>query len=284
MFTGELFSNFADSDILIRDIKPDNVLLDKDGHLKLGDFGSCLQMMSDGYVRSNTSVGTPDYISPEILQANEDGQGKYGKECDWWSLGTYKMDHTLTSYNILLGVCIYEMLFGETPFYAESLVETYGKIMQHKERFYFPENETEISDEAKDLIGRLICDREERFGQRGLDDFKNHDFLCSISWDRIRQSPAPYIPDIANETDTSNFDPDLDDPRFPTQPPVCGNSTFSGKNLPFIGFTFSSGLKLSDLGMKEIGTNSKTNGNIIKENTSLREDTRYGMKVMVFVL
>ena len=83
--------------------------------------------------------------------------------------------------------------------------------MNHKDRFYFPDDDIEISSDAKDLISRLICDRQERFGQKGLADFKAHPFLCTIDWDNIREQPAPFIPEIENETDTSNFDPDLDD-------------------------------------------------------------------------
>uniref|UniRef100_A0A8D8PSJ4 non-specific serine/threonine protein kinase n=1 Tax=Cacopsylla melanoneura TaxID=428564 RepID=A0A8D8PSJ4_9HEMI len=217
-----------------RDIKPDNVLLDANGHIRLADFGSCLRLGGDGTVQSNVAVGTPDYISPEILTAMEEGRGRYGPECDWWSLG----------------VCMYEMLYGETPFYAESLVETYGKIMNHQNSFDLPSDVGyEISDDAKDLMKRLICSSDTRLGQNGISDFKSHAWFQGIAWDSIRDSNAPYIPEVSSPTDTSHFDVDEAGVRASDAlPPAAASPALSALHLPFVGFTFTQGCQVSDLG------------------------------------
>ncbi|XP_044304290.1 serine/threonine-protein kinase MRCK gamma [Varanus komodoensis] len=225
-----------------RDIKPDNILLDTNGHIRLADFGSCLRLRPDGTVESSVAVGTPDYISPEILQAMEDRKGKYGPECDWWSLG----------------VCMYELLFGETPFYAESLVETYGKIMNHEDHLQFPPEITDVSDSAKGLIQGLLCRQELRLGQNGIEDFRRHPFFQGIDWDHIRQSTPPFLPEVASPADTSNFDVGDDVLSESEMLPPVSHAAFSGHHLPFVGFTFTSGIPCPEKAPASPSDNSGT--------------------------
>ena len=133
--------------------------------------------------------------SPEILRAMEENQGRYGPECDWWSLG----------------IVMYEMLYGETPFYAESLVDTYGKIMNHENKFCIPSDEEEVgvtpvSEQAKSLLAMLICNGDQRLGKNGLEDFKGHAFFADVDWETLRSSKPPYQPEVTSAYDTSNFD------------------------------------------------------------------------------
>lgn len=209
-----------------RDVKPDNMLLDKMGHLKLADFGTCMKMDSDGLVRSDTAVGTPDYISPEVLKS-QGGEGLYGHECDWWSVGVF----------------LYEMLVGDTPFYAESLVGTYGKIMDHKNSLRFPDD-VDISKEAKHLICSFLTERTLRLGKNGVQEIKRHPFFQNDQWefDNIRECVPPVVPELSSDDDTSNFEEvEKDDSTEETFPSI---KAFAGNHLPFIGFTYSGDYRL----------------------------------------
>uniref|UniRef100_A0A8C9YJE3 Rho-associated protein kinase 2 n=1 Tax=Sander lucioperca TaxID=283035 RepID=A0A8C9YJE3_SANLU len=203
-----------------RDVKPDNMLLDRLGHLKLADFGTCMKMDSTGMVHCDTAVGTPDYISPEVLKS-QGGDGYYGRECDWWSVGVF----------------IFEMLVGDTPFYADSLVGTYSKIMDHKNSLNFPDD-VEISKDAKNIICAFLTDREVRLGRNGVEEIKRHPFFKNDQWtfDTIRDTAAPVVPELSSDIDTSNFDEIEDDKgdveTFPTP------KAFVGNQLPFVGFTY----------------------------------------------
>ncbi|KAK6089501.1 hypothetical protein P3W45_001500 [Vairimorpha bombi] len=187
-----------------RDLKPDNILIGLDGHIKLADFGSSIKMVN-GVARSSFVVGTPDYVSPDILES-ANSENLYAEDIDFWTLG----------------VIIYEMLFGATPFYSGTLVETYQKITNVDYKFPF-----KISEKIKDLITKLICKKESRLK---IDDIKKHSFFDGVDWMNIKKLTPPFIPEVSSEYDTSNFV----DTHFEIEKRSSSNSNF----IDFVGFTY----------------------------------------------
>uniref|UniRef100_A0A669DFT5 Rho-associated protein kinase 1 n=1 Tax=Oreochromis niloticus TaxID=8128 RepID=A0A669DFT5_ORENI len=194
-----------------RDVKPDNMLLDKAGHLKLADFGTCMKMNKDGMVRCDTAVGTPDYISPEVLKSPRRR----------WLLWQRV-----------------RLVVSDTPFYADSLVGTYSKIMNHKNALTFPDD-SDISNDAKNLICAFLTDREVRLGRNGVDEIKRHPFFKNDqwTWENIRETAAPVVPELSSDTDTSNFD-DIEEDRGEEETfPIP--KAFVGNQLPFLKWNVS---------------------------------------------
>ncbi|KAI5291029.1 hypothetical protein KEM54_006622 [Ascosphaera aggregata] len=177
-----------DHDIVYRDLKPENILLDANGHIALCDFGlSKANLASDD--TTNTFCGTTEYLAPEILL---DDQG-YTKMVDFWSLG----------------VLVFEMCCGWSPFYAEDTQQMYKNIAFGKVRF--PRDALSI-DGRNFVKGLLNRNPKHRMGATNdALELMAHPFFNDIDWEALEQKnvPPPFKPKLTSEMDTSYFDPEF---------------------------------------------------------------------------
>lgn len=202
--------------VVHRDLKPDNLLIAHDGHLKLTDFGlskvglinstddlsgpcssGCLLPNGDagalhtGWRQSqlrekrqrHSAVGTPDYLAPEILL----GTG-HGNSADWWSTG----------------IILFECLTGVPPFNADHPQRIFENILNRK--IPWPRVPEDMSADAKDLIDKLLTeDPNSRLGANGSAEVKRHPFFKNINWDTLARQKAAFVPTPESPHDTSYF-------------------------------------------------------------------------------
>lgn len=181
-----------DFDVIYRDLKPDNILIADDGHIKLTDFG--LSVIGKKY--SMTGCGTPEYIAPEILLHQP-----HTKMVDYWSLGCM----------------LFLFLYGRFPFFDKNTSVQFDKI--RRGHFQFPER-PRVSEEAQDLIRKLLqLSPKNRLGANGIQDLMNHPFFHNVNWadvaaKRTRPPISPTEPRLKDEIGEFSFPTNIKVPDF----------------------------------------------------------------------
>ncbi|KAI9906447.1 hypothetical protein PsorP6_004717 [Peronosclerospora sorghi] len=177
--------------ILYRDIKPENVMIDADGHVALVDFGLAKLHVSE-YKGAKTMAGSPQYTAPELLLPK--AKRSYGKAADWWSLG----------------ILLYEMSVGKSPFYDNNIETMYQKIQN--DPLVFPAKPI-LSDELKSILRSFLQkDPTKRLGTN-ISDILEHPYFRGIDWDLLlkKQITPPWKPKLTSLLDVEYVDTEFTD-------------------------------------------------------------------------
>ncbi|XP_052840599.1 serine/threonine-protein kinase N isoform X2 [Drosophila gunungcola] len=203
--------------IIYRDLKLDNLLLDTDGYVKIADFGLCKEGMGFGD-RTGTFCGTPEFLAPEVLT-----ETSYTRAVDWWGLG----------------VLIFEMLVGESPFPGDDEEEVFDSIVNDEVRY-----PRFLSLEAIAVMRRLLRKNPERrlgSSERDAEDVKKQAFFRSIVWDDLllRKVKPPFVPTINHLEDVSNFDEEFTSEKAQLTPPKEPRHLSEDEQVLFQDFSYT---------------------------------------------